>query len=94
MDSKTKNNYVEGDNIKMKLKCGSSNPNIVKATDLLIQSECISVNKYNNAIRPNSKQQPSKRANFERNICFRMTRQFHSEKSISTNEKLSKIFNI
>ena len=90
-ESETTNNYVEGDNLKMKFKCGSSNPNIVKATDLIIKSECISVNKYNNVIRKNSKQQVTKRENFERNICFRMTRRFHRAGSITTDEYLSKI---
>jgi len=45
-NSETSNNYVEGDNGKMKLNCGAANPNIFKATDLLIQSDAISINKF------------------------------------------------
>ena len=36
-DSETNNNYVEGDNFKMNQHCNSANPNINKATEMLVR---------------------------------------------------------
>ena len=47
-----------------------------KPTDLLIQAESISVNKFNNATRPDFKLPKISRENLERNLSFRITRQY------------------
>ena len=43
------NNRVEGDNGKMKLFCGASDPKMDKAVGLLQQYEVTACDKYNNA---------------------------------------------
>jgi hypothetical protein len=49
------NNRVEGDNNKMKVFCGASNPNIDKAVRLLQQYEATASDKYTNAKKATAK---------------------------------------
>ena len=60
----------------------------------MIQAESISVNKFNNATRPDSKLPKTSRENLERNLSFRITKQYHRDGVITTRQYLSKIVNI
>ena len=53
-DDERTNNRVEGDNGKMRLYCGASDPNIDKASDLLRQYESTARDKYVNAKKVNA----------------------------------------
>lgn len=93
-DSQTTNNYVEGDNFKMNSHCNSSNPNINKGSDMLVQYDAISVNKYNNACKPHAKAPPLDREIRDRNISFRIARQFHRDGEITNEVYIAKILNL
>ena len=54
-ESERTNNYVEGDNHKMKCFCGAANPNIDKAVNLLRSYETTSEAKYKNAKKSTAK---------------------------------------
>ena len=83
-DSETTNNFVEGDNFKMNSHCNSNNPNINKATDMLVQYHAISINKFNNACKPETKAPCLDRLNRDRNLAFRIARQYHRDGDITT----------
>ena len=78
------NNRVEGDNNKMKLFCGGSDPKMDKAVGLLQQYEVTACDKYNNAKKENSKALPQRADVAIREANFRQARKFFRDGKLST----------
>ena len=78
----------------MNQHCNSANPNINKVTDMLVQYDSISVNKFINACKPDARAPEINRLIRDRNIAFRIARQFHRDGEITTEVYIAKILNL
>ena len=93
-DDERTNNRVEGDNGKMRLYCGASDPNIDKASDLLRQYESTARDKYVNAKKVNAKAPVQKDEDRARNIKFKTARNFYKEGKLSFKNYYESILSI
>ena len=88
------NNRVEGDNNKMKLFRGASDPKIDKATKLLQQYETTAKDKYNNAKKENAKAPAQKADVALREANFRQIRRLYRDGKVSYKDYFESILEI
>ncbi len=83
-------NRVEGDNNRMKKFCGSANPDIGKAVDLLRLHEQTAALKFKNAMKANAKAPPQQTYDHQKDIEFRQMRSLFREGKINLKKLLDR----
>ena len=78
----------------MNQHCNTANPNINKATEMLVQYDSISVKKFINACKSDTRAPEINRLLRERNTAYRTARQFQRDGEITNEAYIAKILNL